>query len=70
MTERAKKLGKYLEEELGWTIYENRHECSKGHINYGGKFCSECGTKLKIIKDTFADDQLEWAIKHILGKKK
>jgi len=69
-TKRAQRLGKFLEKELGWSVYSNSVECPNGHIVYEGKFCSECGAKLKQIRDTNSDDQLELAIKHLLKEKK
>jgi hypothetical protein len=66
MTTRAKRMIKYLEDTLGWTVKSNRKECPKGHFNYGGNFCSECGSKLKTIKDTESVQQVEAAIKYAL----
>jgi ribosomal protein L32 len=46
MSARAKRLAKYLEEELGWTVYSDTTECPKCHrLVYGTKFCPDCGTK-------------------------
>lgn len=67
MTNRAKRMIKYLEENLGWTVMQYKTECPKGHIRNGyGNYCIECGSKMKDIKDTDSVKQVEEAIKYAL----
>ena len=69
MTDRAKRMIEYLEDRLGWTVYQNKKTCQEGHIVYGGKFCNECGSKLKKTKDTDSVKQVEQALKYALEEK-
>lgn len=53
MKKRLKKLIKYLEENLDWTVYDDKMNCSKcDNFEYGKdkKFCPECGSKLKRVR--------------------
>ena len=47
----AKRLAKYLEDELGWEVYpEQKMKCSTGKFHPTGfeddKFCRLCGAKM------------------------
>lgn len=45
-TLRAKRLGKYLEETLGWSVFgEDATNCKCGAVVYGDRFCGRCGKK-------------------------
>jgi uncharacterized Zn finger protein (UPF0148 family) len=51
-TKRAKRLAKYLTNELGWDVYDESRECTKcGHVPFRavGKYCPECGAKTKLL---------------------
>ena len=67
MSKRAKKLAKYLENVLGWTIYDETMYCPKcGATDYelDDKFCSFCGTKLKKErKKQIVEEDIEDALK-------
>lgn len=46
MSKRAERLARYLEDELGWTVYDPSTECKGcGRIVFGHKYCPDCGTK-------------------------
>lgn len=67
MTERAKRLAKYLE-GIGWTIDDDSRECKQCNSTiYGGsyKFCPHCGTKTAQKKKT-AIAELEEGLKYAL----
>lgn len=68
MSTRAKRMIKYLEEELGWSVKQNKSQCSKDEFHFGqsGKFCSECGAKTKQVKDTEVVNEVEAAFKYAL----
>ena len=75
ITERSKRLEKYLSDELGWATEFNRWRCSNKakchHIVYVEcNFCSYCGSKMKKEKDNDTLHQLEEAISFALGEKK
>lgn len=68
MTNRAKRMIEYLQDQLGYTVYVNKVECSvnKYHWARDSKFCPECGAKTKTIKDTQSVKDIESAIKYAL----
>lgn len=69
MTDRARRLGRYLENNLGWEIQDNRAECGCGVVSYGAKFCRECGKKLpKPPKKKETYESLELAISYALNE--
>lgn len=71
MSERAVRLGEYLENEFGWNVFETSDKCPKcKHNNFDNKYCGECGTKLPQKKDrkNEAVVELEEAIKYALKK--
>ena len=73
MTKRAEKLGKYLEEKLGWTVYDTTYECKDcGYELFAvvRNYCPECGgsnIKRNSSKKE-VNEQLEEAIKYALGE--
>jgi rRNA maturation endonuclease Nob1 len=73
MKARAERLAEYLEDGLGWSVYEVVKQCKNGHTTYSetAKFCNECGGKLKNIgkRDKEVIEDLESAIVYALGKK-
>lgn len=63
MTERAKRLGDYLE-TLGWNVWEMRTicpHCSRRHAE-GHRYCPVCGTKTQPESDEITEGQLERAL--------
>ena len=73
MSERAMRLAKYLEEELGWTVYDEVKKCTCGNTEYfrEKRYCSKCGKNLPLArprKDTI--EQLERAIEFAIKKKR
>ena len=71
MTKRAKRLAKYLETDLGWSVFSDKTICPTcGNACYGKKYCSECGTKqVKPIKDRKETlDQIEQALIYALDE--
>ncbi len=67
MTQRAKRLGQFLE-RCGWTVFEKQLLCkSCGHKDYDCSFCKMCGHKMtKNINQLNALDQLEAGIAYAL----
>lgn len=70
-TKRAKRLEKFLREQLEWVTATDGldRNCPSGHkVRCGGKFCPECGKKTTIPKgndeELFID--LERAIAYAL----
>jgi hypothetical protein len=50
VTKRARKLEKFLSEELGWETGVGRSICESNpkHVSYSGDpFCSKCGSKTR-----------------------
>ena len=71
MSARARRLAKYLDEVLGWTVYDDVKTCKCGNKEYGRekKFCSKCSAKLPAPspqEDTI--EQLERALKFALKR--
>ena len=73
----AKKLAKYLENEMGWEVYPSPHyECLKHPLDHhlstrdGMKFCYQCGAK--VVKRDWNDtvreteDELVAALRAVL----
>lgn len=48
MDRRIRRLARELEETHGWTVYEDRRECTCGKVSYGRdeKYCPNCGKSL------------------------
>jgi hypothetical protein len=71
MTTRAKRMIKYLENELGWTVYSISLTCKNEHQQgFGAKnYCTECGEKLTKKHDTESVKEVEAAIKYALNEK-
>jgi predicted amidophosphoribosyltransferase len=73
MTKRAERLGKFLENE-GWSVYENMKVCvkCKSQTSTFNSYCGRCGGKL--VADAShrktVNDQMEKAIKYVIGKSK
>ena len=69
MTDRSERLEKYLREKLGWNTQDYSYRCKHCEtLSYiAGKFCKDCGNKLKVVdnKKDVCDD-LEKALKHAL----
>lgn len=70
MTKRAKRLAKYLENDLGWEVFSKRTDCPKcGNTVCGDPFCPQCGTKQG--KPTHGRnetiDEIEKAIAYAIG---
>lgn len=71
MTERAKRLADYLENELDWIVYDRRMgcgECGETTLGMNAKFCSSCGNPLEHREDVKerALEELEGALKYTL----
>ncbi len=73
MTIRAKRLAKYLEDELGWEVFTKSNICKACSITYhrsDAKYCFSSGGKLtsnvEDNKGTLQD--IETAIKYCLGE--
>lgn len=68
-TKRAKKLAKYLEKELGWQVFDDRKQCLVCNTASSGKFCYECGFKLKHPRNMNTTyEELEEALVYAVDK--
>jgi hypothetical protein len=71
-TKRAKRLERYLSEELGWDTKSGRYECaSEGclHTSFSFQnFCPDCGYKMPTKRkgSGMVFDELEQAIAYAL----
>lgn len=71
---RAKRLGRYLEQECGWNVFEVYKTCSNCYERFYGEedaYCSKCGKELdndstELNKQVI--DQLESAIRYAIRK--
>lgn len=70
----AKKLADWLENDLGWTVYNGtKRECNKKTCSYythddDQKFCAYCGLPLKEPAQDHVLEELEQALKFALGE--
>ena len=68
---RARRLAKYLEDHLGWIVYEVHKACPNGHTTWrDDSFCGVCGKRLVNDKEAhkaIARD-IEGAIAYALGE--
>lgn len=74
MSARARRLAKYLEEKLGWEVYDNRRQCEVcGQLTFDRAvplWCKWCGSKLPgavYKKETYVE--LEEALRYALNEK-
>lgn len=58
MSERAKRLGDYLTEKLGWTIWNEKKKCMNcGYVTYkDDRYCGGCGKKY--VKHSNHEDKI------------
>lgn len=74
-TKRAKRLAKYLEEELDWSVFPPDGRCTKcqGRCQRDYNFCPNCGVELTKgvleTEDDLAYNDLEVALKYALDHK-
>lgn len=67
MTKRSKRLAKFLENELGWSIRDDFRNCPSCKGRGNGKHCSNCGEKLpKPPVQDIVYKELEAALKYAL----
>ena len=70
LTRRAKRLAEYMEDELGWVVFNSydSYLCPSGCSPVSGNYCRDCGVKLKsnnqYISETYAE--IESALKYAL----
>lgn len=65
----AKRLATYLEDDMGWEVYpEDKFECPNRHSQWRGPYCSDCGQKMKKVKQEDTVAELVKAIEFALEK--
>uniref|UniRef100_A0A6M3JP81 Uncharacterized protein n=1 Tax=viral metagenome TaxID=1070528 RepID=A0A6M3JP81_9ZZZZ len=72
MSKRAERLGRFLEDDLGWYVFEVSYRCKKcGHrSSFSDNYCAHCGGKMVADREEPKEivDQLEEAIAYALGE--
>lgn len=74
MTQRSKRLEKFLSDALGWETHSERWKCTSclHSTGYNAAFCECCGKKMKLDNSDrkTVEADLEEAIKYALGERK
>lgn len=71
-TTRARRLGDYLQEQLGWIIWldlDKKCPKNKDHeVDFTDNFCRVCGSNLSCKQDESLEAEIEEALKCALGE--